>query len=359
MPSSPTLVLAPRGRDAKVIALTLKEAGFDCWEQSNLAELVGNLSRASAAVVTEEALVHENRTALAAWIADQPPWSDFPFLLLTLRSSSGGRALSELIDLLGNVTILERPLASTSLKSAVRAALRARARQRQSEEYLRQLQELTATLEQRVQERTQQLSEANARLLAEISEREATEAALRQAQKMEAVGQLTGGIAHDFNNLLMAMTGNLELLKGRLRDEQLLRYTANAMHAAQHGAKLVDQLLTFSRKQHLSPQTVNVNELIGQIEELISRTIGSGIRIEMIRQSDLWPASVDPTQLELMILNLAINARDAMPKGGTLTIETMNLDEHSAANEELAPGSYVSVAVQDTGVGMPPEVLAR
>ncbi|MBN8955974.1 MAG: hybrid sensor histidine kinase/response regulator [Rhizobiales bacterium] len=359
MPNRPTLILAPRGRDAKVISFALKEAGLESSEQRSLAELVANLSCGSAAVVAEEALLHENRAELARWLAEQPPWSDFPFVLLTLRMPGNGQMLAGLTELLGNVTVLERPLAAASLRSAVRAAVRARARQLESAQYLQRLQDLTATLEQRVDERTRQLSETNARLHAEIAERERTEAALRQAQKMEAVGQLTGGIAHDFNNLLMAVTGNLDLLKGRLSDERLARYLSNAIYAAQRGSNLVNQLLAFSRKQQLKPQAVNVNDLIGNIEELISQTLGAGIRVENRRQSDLWSAIVDPTQLELMILNLAINARDAMAAGGTLTIETFNLHEPPSSAPELAPGAYVCVAVRDTGIGMSPEVLAR
>jgi signal transduction histidine kinase len=357
---APVLVLAPLGRDASVICSMLEDADIAACRQSTLAELASQLDRASAAVIAEEALIHEDRTALARWILEQPPWSDFPFILLTLRTSQNSRGLPELIEILGNVTVLERPLAATSLSSAARAAMRARARQRQAEHYLNELKDWAGELERRVAQRTHELSEANKRLMAEMAERERTEAALRHAQKMEAVGQLTGGIAHDFNNLLMAISGNLELLSTRIDDQRLQRYLGSAMHAARRGATLVEQLLAFSRKQQLEPESVDINGLIGGIEELISRTIGSPIRVVVVPHANLPPARVDPTQLELMILNLAINARDAMPSGGTLTIETSKVEVNAGdLPDELSPGSYVAITVSDTGYGMTPDVLAR
>jgi signal transduction histidine kinase/ActR/RegA family two-component response regulator len=357
----PVLVLAPFGRDTSVICAMLREAGIHGCPQSSLPELVDNLEEAAAAVLVEEALVHEHRGLLAQWIARQPPWSDFPFVLLTLRvTHNGGPALADLIELLGNVTVLERPLAATSLKSTVQAAVRGRARQRQAELYLRDLKDLADSLERRVQERTEQLSEANKRLMTEMAERERTEVALRQAQKMEAVGQLTGGIAHDFSNLLMMIMGSLELIAGRVTDERIQQHVRNAMHGAQRGAELVKQLLAFSRKQRLAPEPVDANELVCTVSELLSRTLGSAIRVDVITQKDLWPALVDATQLELMLLNLAINARDAMPEGGILTIETAGIDSApDGLHGELQPGQYVSIAVRDTGTGMTPEVRAR
>jgi signal transduction histidine kinase len=354
------LVLAPFGRDAGVVSAALREAGLDAREQSSLPELVGNLDGAAAAVIAEEALAHEHRGGLAKWITSQPPWSDFPFVLLTLRTGQNGPALAGSIKLLGNVTVLERPLAATSLKSAVGAAVRGRARQRLAAQYLRQLKELAESPERRVEERTEQLLEANKRLMAEMAERERTELALRQAQKMEAIGQLTGGIAHDFNNLLMAIMGNLELTAVRVSDERVQHYVRNALHGAQRRARLVAQLLAFSRKQHLAPEPVDINDLVSTAAELLSRTLGNSIIVDVISERDLWPALVDATQLELMLLNLAINARDAMPDGGTLTIETARVDTLPDDLEgELRPGQYVSIAVKDTGTGMSPEVLAR
>jgi signal transduction histidine kinase/ActR/RegA family two-component response regulator len=358
--NGPVLVLAPFGRDAGVICSMLGDVGVEAREQSDLSKLVAGLDSAAAAVIAEEALVHEHRGALAEWIGHQPPWSDFPFVLLTLRVGHNGAGLAQLINLLGNVTVLERPLAATSLKSAVLSAVRGRARQRQAEHYLKELKNLAESLEHRVEERTEQLSEANKRLMAEMAERERTEAALRQAQKMEAIGQLTGGIAHDFNNLLMTITGSLELIRVRVSDERIQRYVRNAMHGAQRGAKLVGQLLAFSRKQNLAPEPVDINDLVRTTAELLSLIMGTAIRVDVMTEKDVWPALVDATQLELMLINLAINARDAMPDGGILSIETAGLDRvPDELKNELKVGQYVSIAVRDTGTGMSPDVMAR
>ncbi|MCK1655311.1 hypothetical protein IVA88_28305 [Bradyrhizobium sp. 149] len=336
----------------------LQADGTFAREQRSLIELVGNLGEAAAAVIAEEALTHEDRGSLARWILNQPPWSDFPFVLLTLRAARNPQP--DLVELLGNVTVLERPLAAASLKSAVKAAVRARVKQRQTESYLDQLTHLTDTLERRIENRTHELANANRRLMAEMVERERTEVALRHAHKMEAVGQLTGGIAHDFNNLLTTIMGNLQLLGLRIEDERLQRYLRNAMHGAERGAKLVKQLMAFSRKQHLAPEPIDINELAGVVAELLSRTIGTGIRLEVATQEGLWPALVDPTQLELMLLNLAFNARDAMPTGGTIVIETTALNRvPDQLASELKAGQYVCISVKDTGTGMPPDVLAR
>ncbi len=211
--------------------------------------------------------------------------------------------------------------------------------------------EATATLEQRVEERTSQLMQV--------------EEALRQSQKMEAVGQLTGGIAHDFNNLLGGISGSLELLEKRLaqgRLEGMQRYISSAQEASRRAASLTQRLLAFSRRQTLDPKPVDANRLIGGMEELVRRTVGPTIEVEVVGAGGLWATRVDPSQLENALLNLCINARDAMaPDGGRLTIETANkwLDERAARARELAPGQYISICVTDTGTGMTPEVIAR
>ncbi|MFK5600504.1 PAS domain S-box protein [Methylobacterium sp. HMF5984] len=212
------------------------------------------------------------------------------------------------------------------------------------------LRALNETLEQRVAERTAELMQ--------------TEAALRQSQKMEAVGQLTGGLAHDFNNLLAGISGALELMQSRIgqgRFDDLERYMGVAQGAARRAAALTHRLLAFSRRQTLTPKPTDVNGLIGGMEELIRRTIGPEIALERVGAADLWPALIDPGQLENALLNLCINARDAMPNGGCITIETANsrLDRAAATAHDLPEGEYLAVCVTDTGTGMPPEVVAR
>jgi PAS domain S-box-containing protein len=222
------------------------------------------------------------------------------------------------------------------------------------------LRDLNENLEQRVAERTRELAEANNRLLSETAERERTEAELLQARKMEAVGQLVSGLAHDFNNLLAAILGNLELIEMRLPDDRLLKLVQAAARSARHGAKLNEQLLAFSRKQHLTPKPVDLNELVAGTQDLLRRALGGTVEVTTALAGDLWPAFVDPHQLELVILNLAINARDAMPLGGRVIIETRNVKAGERGRPvELAPGDYVRISVADTGTGMAPEVLAR
>ncbi|MDO9426834.1 MAG: PAS domain-containing protein [Methylobacterium sp.] len=187
---------------------------------------------------------------------------------------------------------------------------------------------------------------------------------LRQSQKMEAVGQLTGGLAHDFNNLLAGISGSLELLQTRMAQGRLTdldRYINAAQGASKRAAALTHRLLAFSRRQTLDPKPTNVNGLIAGMEELIRRTVGPSVHVEVVGASGLWPALVDPPQLENALLNLCINARDAMPDGGRITIETANkwLDDRGGKERDLPPGQYLSLCVSDTGTGMTPEVIER
>ncbi|HJU17145.1 MAG TPA: PAS domain S-box protein [Stellaceae bacterium] len=222
------------------------------------------------------------------------------------------------------------------------------------------LRDLNENLERRVAERTRELAEAIERERAQAKEREQTEAALQQAQKMEVVGQLAAGVAHDFNNLLTSVLGNLELLSMGLADERLQKLAQAATRAAQRGVKLNEQMLAFSRKQHLTPASIDLNALVRGIEDMLRRTLGGTIAVTTALAPDLWPALVDPHQLELVILNLAINARDAMPFGGRIRIETRNV-KASALDKSvaLAPGDYVRISIADTGEGMSEDVLAR
>jgi PAS domain S-box-containing protein len=487
------LILTPSHRDAPTIAGVLTDAGLASEICTDLVALRDAFEQggAGAALIAEEALGRELHI-LRACLERQPPWSDLPIVLVAAPSSGrsgplgrhwGGGRFADL----GNATLLERPLRSATLVSALRSALRARRRQYQVREHLREreqnearlrqheaeLRRLNDTLEQRVEERTRELadSESRFRLLVQsvtdyaifmldpegrvsnwnagaarikgytaaeiagqhfsrfyteedrragvpanalataaregryeaegwrvrkdgsrfwasvimdvirdetgtllgfakvtrdITERkraagvlEATREQLARAQKMEAIGQLTGGVAHDFNNLLSAVLGNLELLEERLGDDEKARRMArSAVRAAERGAKLTQQLLAFARKQHLRPEPVDVNATVKGMGDLLSRTIGGTVRLNTVLQSGLWPALGDVSQIELMILNLAINARDAMPLGGSLVIETANV---TAAERpaDLAPGDFVRITVTDTGTGMSPEVLAK
>jgi PAS domain S-box-containing protein len=201
-------------------------------------------------------------------------------------------------------------------------------------------------------------------LVEDVTEQRETETKLRQAQKTEAIGQLTGGIAHDFNNLLGIILGNVELLHDCLRnDPSALKLTGAALNACLRGGEMTQRLLAFSRTQTLMPRVIIVNELITNITTLLRRTIASSIQIDTVLADDLWPCSVDAGQLENAIVNLGINARDAMPDGGRLTIESANVEidddtEHSNV-EGLAPGSFVSITITDSGTGMAPDVIAR
>jgi PAS domain S-box-containing protein len=212
------------------------------------------------------------------------------------------------------------------------------------------LRALNDTLEQRVATRTAELMQA--------------EEKLRQSQKMEAVGQLTGGLAHDFNNLLAGISGALELMNTRIaqgRLQEVDKYMAAAQGAAKRAAALTHRLLAFSRRQTLDPRPTNVNLLMEGMTDLIQRTVGPGITVERIGAPGLWPALVDASQLENALLNLCINARDAMPDGGRITIETANreMDAAAARTHDMPEGQYLSLSVTDTGTGMTPDVIAK
>ncbi len=189
-----------------------------------------------------------------------------------------------------------------------------------------------------------------------------TEEKLRQSQKLESIGQLTGGVAHDFNNLLTVVLGNSEILVERLADQPALRKLAlTSLTVAERGAQLTHRLLAFSRRQPLMPKSVEVGELLVSLQALLARTLTAQIEVKTDAEADLWPALVDPTQLESAVLNLCINARDAMPEGGRLTIEARNayLDEDYAAQNEIEPGEFVLISVSDTGIGISAENLTK
>jgi signal transduction histidine kinase len=210
----------------------------------------------------------------------------------------------------------------------------------------------------------EELAAQNLALKQAVDERERAEAQLRQAQKMEALGQLTGGVAHDFNNMLAIIVGNLDMVLRRLTDQdgRVRLMIENALQGANRAGALTKRLLAFSRLQPLDPRPVDVNKCVGDMSEMLRRALGEQIAIETVLAGGLWPAFIDCPQLESAILNLAVNARDAMPEGGRLTIETANasLDRaYADENAEVAPGQYVLVAISDTGAGMTEDVIAK
>src|SRR6478672_3783128 len=201
-------------------------------------------------------------------------------------------------------------------------------------------------------------------LRTEIQRREETEAQLREAQKMDAIGRLTGGLAHDFNNLMTIVTGSLDLLNRRLAsdDPRLKKLVDNAMEGARRAAALTRQLLAFARRQPLEPKPTDINKLVSEVSALLRGTLGETIAIETVLAGGLWPANIDPHQLERAIVNLALNSRDAMPDGGRLTIETATAhldDAYAKANADVTPGQYTSIAITDTGAGIAPDIVGK
>lgn len=218
------------------------------------------------------------------------------------------------------------------------------------------LRRFNETLELRIQERTSELAQANDRLMREMAERERTQIALMQAQKMEAIGRLTGGIAHDFNNLLNVIIGNVDLIDRLADNERIKRMANSARNATKRGAKLTGQLLAFSRNQSLDLKPVEIESLVDGMKDLIAVSVGSDIHVTFEISSLLPRAVADANQLEMAILNLAINARDAMPDGGNLQII---VSQRHAIDGVLKPGSYVVIAVKDSGTGIPQELLGK
>ena len=372
------LIVAPFGRDAETLRLVLEGKGYEahvCPSVDAVAELIDE--RVGTVVLTEDALKGSVAKLRAAMDA-QPAWSTLPFIVLASARSgdpaAGERPRSRLADFVSNLIVLQRPLGAVFLISAVDSAMRARQRQFELRDRLHELAEsrqalqhseaelrrAAENLERAVEHRTQQLQ-------AEMANRVQAEAALRQSQKMEAVGQLTGGIAHDFNNMLTGIIGSLDIVKrriasGRLGD--LDRFMDAAFASAQRAAALTQRLLAFARRQSLDSRPLDVNELVHSLEELLLRSLNERITLKFALADELPAAVADENQLETAILNLVINARDAMPEGGHLAIETSCVDSSTlqpvrAGELNDGVGKYVVIAVTDDGVGMEPQVLER
>jgi signal transduction histidine kinase/CheY-like chemotaxis protein len=360
MDSKPVLIHAPIGRDAQVSAELLERVGLSVKVCSTLADVVAGINAGAAAVfIAEESLFGRDISAISDWVAQQSPWSDLPFVVLTSHHEEPAVSAwrQQLVSLLRNVSLLERPVQPITLTSAVRSAVRARLRQYEVRELLDQRAAVAADLEALVVARTRQLEEANNELRRQMAERARVEEALLQTQKIEAMGQLTGGVAHDFNNLLMVVSSGLDLLQRHPEDPVRRKRLVDRMReAVQRGSALTHQLLAFSRRQALRPQPVNLIRQISGMRELLDRSLRGDVDVQLDFAPDLWPVEVDPGELELALMNLAVNARDAMPAGGTVVIRATNAPGAATKGQE---SDFVRVSVADSGTGMAAEVLAR
>ncbi|MHC8305712.1 ATP-binding protein [Pseudomonas sp. PB3P13] len=357
--SERAIILAPLGRDSQIALKMLNEAGYEGIITRDLMELCTELENgAGVLLISSEAVLGSDLEPLFSLIEAQPAWSDLPIVLMTYHGGPEQNPASRFGPQLGNVTFLERPFHPVTLISLVTTALRGRRRQYEARDRLidlsqseMRLQTTLETLEQQVEERTAQLRH--------------NEEALRQSQKMEAVGQLTGGIAHDFNNMLTGIIGSLELLRRRIargRTEDLDGLIDLGVTSANRAAGLTHRLLAFSRRQSLDSKPVEMNALVVAMGELLQRSINETIHLDMQLDPQLWVAEADPNQLESALLNLVINARDAMPDGGNLVVKTSNqfLDaSFTAAHSNLEPGEFVVLSVTDNGCGMPQSTINR
>jgi signal transduction histidine kinase/CheY-like chemotaxis protein len=353
------IIYAPVGRDGSACAELLARSAIDSVVCRSLVEVMQRTETgADAVLIAEEGLFGADLEGLAAWVSQQPAWSDLPFVVLTSKHRQPAVIAwrQRLAAVLRNVSLLERPVQSITLTSALKTALRSRVRQYEVKALLQERERTSNALEALVVERTRELEEANRALRAQIAERSRIEETLRQTQKIEALGQLTGGIAHDFNNLLMVISGGLEMLDRREDPARRERLMVGMRHAAQRGAALTRQLLAFSRRQALAPEAVDLVQQIGGMRELLDRSLGGEVQVQVQFAEDLWPAQVDPGELELVILNLAVNARDAMPGGGSIRIEARNAADESVQGSR---GDFVRLTVADTGSGIPKELRDR
>lgn len=349
------LVLAPDGRDAEVIGSVLGEVGLATRPYADLASLCDRLDDAATALILSEGALAMGVEALTAWLDAQPPWSDLPIVVLTSRRTrQAGQGRHAFFQALGNVTLLDRPLHREALQSAAQAAVRSRVRQYRTRSHLEEITRATGRLEERVADRTRALQ-------AEMQDRRRAEAALLQAQKMEALGQLTGGVAHDFNNVLQGIVSCLAVLDPTVPDGTPRHLFNAANRSIERGARLTQSLLSFARRQTLMPEATDLGDLLNGMSSLLERSLGGLIGVTIEVPPGLPAALIDRAQLESAILNLAINARDAMPAGGRLSLTAFvaAVDRKSGAEwpPDLADGTYVGLRVRDTGTGIDPSVL--
>ena len=357
------LILTPTGRDGPATSAFLRKAGFDAMA-CGLAQLVHELQAGVGAVlIAEEALLGQDVRALMAWIADQPAWSDLRFLMLTSdREASSIVAARELLMAgLQNATLVERPVQPLTLLSVVRSALRDRRHQYEMRAYMSERHDVEATLERLVAERTYALADSNEHLIAEMAERAQVEAALRQSQKLEAIGQLTGGVAHDFNNLLTVISSAVGLLgRPNLPDDKRQRYIDAIGDTVVRATTLTGQLLAFARRQPLKAEVFSAGAAVTRTAEMLRTIVGPRIDISLALADDTCFIHADKSQFETALVNMAVNARDAMDGEGHLTISVERTADIPAIRSHPGrSGSFVVVAITDTGTGIAPDRLAR
>ena len=349
-------ICAPSGQDGAALAALLEEWGAQarcCAGGEELAAMVGDPAL-SLLLVTDEA-IEAHAAPLAAALQAQPAWSDLPIIVFSAEAYGGGSYLQwAFLRQFANLTVLGRPCPANVLRAAFDAACRARAWQFTVREQMDTLSAAAALLERRVLDRT-------AELYAEVETRKRVESALNESRKLEAIGRLTGGVAHDFNNLLQVIQGATTLLPlvepGGERFERALHAI---QRAAARGARLTHQLLVFGRRQALAGGALDLAKQLDEMRDLLQQSLREQIPLTLEVAPGLWLADSDSTQLEVALLNLAVNARDAMPEGGRLTIGASNLALPSPlAPESELRGDFVRLTVSDTGSGMPPEVAAQ
>ena len=345
------LVVTPFGRDAQNVVTLLAQAGYDALACDGLAALARAFDDETGAMLLTEEALRADSSALDAALAAQPAWSEVPVILLIHRQDGlrrGTDAVRRALPLSAlNAVVLERPLGSASLISAIASALRSRQRQFDMRDRLAELAAGREALEEQVRERT-------AKLLVQ-------EEALRQSQKMEAVGQLTGGIAHDFNNLLTIIRSSVDLLRRpTLAEDRRRRYLDAVSDTVDRAAKLTGQLLAFARRSALLPEVFDVGARLAAVADLLDTVTGARIKVHVDVPDQPCFAHADVSQFETALVNMAVNARDAMDGEGRLTLR---LDGDTGLPPIRGHGGseapFVSVSLSDTGEGIPPERLAR
>jgi signal transduction histidine kinase/ActR/RegA family two-component response regulator len=353
------LVHAPIGRDGPACAQLLRRFQLEVEVCASIGDLLDRANEGVGAFcVTEEGLFGPHLLTIGAWVAAQPAWSDVPFVVLTSRLSQPAvvQWRERMVIALRNVTLLERPVQSITLTTTVQSTIRARKRQYETRRLLLQQERAAALLEEAVKTRTHELEVTNAELRAQMQQRAIVEESLRHAQKMEAVGQLTGGVAHDFNNLLMVISGGLQIFE-RQQDPARRERLVQVMHQAiERGAGLTRQLLAFSRRQPVHSKPIDPITQIMGMREMLERSLSGDIEVVFELAAQAWVVEVDPGEFELVLLNLAVNARDAMPAGGTITIRAENLQ---GVDHPDMHGDFVAISVIDTGTGMSEEIRSH